>query len=279
MYPEIQTMEIRNSGDSTCLAASLDGEDTGCMATIDMHVHAFPDALAPRAMAALESPIDWKSVGDGTIAGLLRSMDAAGVDISVVLNIATKPSQVEPIFAWCQQIASERIIPFPSLHPETPNVSGWVRRFQNAGLRGIKLHPMYQGFALDEERMDPLYAAVAEAGLLLEPHCGDDIAFPGDKRADVDRLARVMQRHPSLKLICTHLGAWKQWEAVRSQLVGGNAWLETSFTLDFLGLEEAAEIIRAHGPQRVMFGTDWPMDAARRTSRAHTPTGIGEGRN
>lgn len=230
------------------------------MAIIDMHVHAFPDALAPRAMAALQAPIDWKAIGDGTLGALLRSMDAAGVDSSVICNIATRPSQVDPIFRWCQQIASDRIIPFPSIHPDTPDVPGWVRRFQDAGLRGIKLHPMYQDFAADEPRMDPIYAAVAQAGLLLMPHCGDDIAFPNDRRADADRFARVIDRHPSLKLICTHLGAWRQWDAVRQHLVGRNVWLDTSISVSLLGVQATTDLIRAHGPDRILFGTDWPWD-------------------
>lgn len=228
------------------------------MPVIDMHAHAFPDSLTARAMAALEDGIAWKAIGDGTIAGLLRSMDAAGIDISVICSIATKPSQAEPILNWSRQIASDRIIPFASVHPTTPDIAGWTRRFADAGLRGIKMHPMYQEFAIDEDRLDPLYAAVAEAGLLLEMHCGYDIAFPGDTRADVDRIVRVLLRHPSLKLICTHLGAWQQWDAVKDQLIGRDAWLETSMSMSLLGTKATAELIRAHDPGKMMFGTDWP---------------------
>lgn len=223
-----------------------------------MHVHAFPDTLAARAMAALEDGIDWKAIGDGTLTGLLRSMDAAGVQASVICNIATKPTQVEPIFNWSRQIASDRIIPFASVHPETPDVASWTKRFAEAGLRGVKMHPMYQEFAIDEPRMDRVYQAIIDAGLLLEMHCGYDIAFPGDTRADVDRIVRAVERHPSLRLICTHLGAWRQWDAVRDHLVGKNVWLETSMSMSLLGLEVSNKLIRAHGPGRVMFGTDWP---------------------
>ncbi len=228
------------------------------MKIIDVHTHAFPDALAPRAMAALEDPIDWKAIGDGTIAGLLRSMDTAGVDASVICSIATKPSHVEPILKWSESIASDRIIPFPSLHPETLDVAAWVHRFRDAGLRGVKMHPMYQEFTFDEPRMDPLYAAIAEAGLVYEPHCGYDIAFPGDKRADADRLARVIRRHPTLKLLCTHLGGWQQWDAVGKHLIGRNVWMESSMSVSLLGLQATADLIRAQGADKVMFGTDWP---------------------
>jgi hypothetical protein len=209
-------------------------------------------------MTALEDGCIWRSLGDGTIAGLLRSMDAAGVDVSVVCSIATRPSQVEPILKWSESIASQRIIPFGSLHPDTPDAAGWLRRFKDVGLRGVKMHPMYQEFAFDEPRMDPLYAAVAEAGLLLEPHCGYDIAFPGDVRADADRLAKVIDRHPTLRLICTHLGGWQQWDAVHKHLVGQNVAMETSMSASLLGLEATAALIRTHGHDKILFGTDWP---------------------
>jgi len=231
---------------------------TAGMAIIDIHAHAFPDALAARAMAALEDPLEWKAIGDGTIADLTRSMDAAGIDTVVICNIATKPSQVEPIFGWCKQVASPRIIPFPSIHPETPDVGSWLRRFVEAGLRGVKMHPMYQDFAIDDAKMDRVYEPLAQMGLPLMLHCGYDIAFPGDRRADVDRIVRVTERHPSLQLICTHLGGWKQWQAVREQLCGRNVWLETSMSIGLLGLEGTRQIIREHGPERMLFGSDWP---------------------
>jgi len=46
---------------------------------IDFHAHAFPDALAPRAMKKLlEEAPDVRAYLDGTIGALLGSMDKAG---------------------------------------------------------------------------------------------------------------------------------------------------------------------------------------------------------
>ncbi len=94
----------------------------------------------------------WKAVLDGRVNSLLASMDRAGVEISVVCPIATKPAQVEGIFNWCKEIRSRRIAPFPSVHPDSPDAVAWLERFASEGFRGIKLHPMYQQFAIDEER-------------------------------------------------------------------------------------------------------------------------------
>jgi hypothetical protein len=70
------------------------------MPVIDVHAHAFPDELAPRAVSRIEGLAGVRAVLDGTVSSLLRSMDAAGIERSVVLSIATKPSQFESILAW-----------------------------------------------------------------------------------------------------------------------------------------------------------------------------------
>ncbi len=231
------------------------------MGAIDVHTHAFPDDLAARAIRKLEAECPWTAVGGGTIAALLESMDAADIDISCVCMIATKPDQVKSIFRWCKEIRSDRIEPMPSLHPDTPRPDRWTAKFVDAGLAGIKLHPMYQGFAADERRLDAIYAAAAEAGLIVQVHCGRDIAFPpDDDRAAPQRFRRVIGRHPKLKLVCTHMGGWQMWDEVEKHLVGADVLFETSFSIGDRGTgpERIANMIQRHGPERVMLGSDWP---------------------
>lgn len=232
--------------------------NNGRVKIIDVHTHAFPDAVAAKAIPKLAKEADWTACGTGTVASLLESMDAAGVSVSVICSIATRPEQVQPIFDWSRQVRSERIVPLPSLHPKTPNVPEWVERFTGAGFPGIKLHPMYQQFTLDDACMDEIYSACARCGLFVEIHCGYDIAFAGDESADPIRVRRVLDRHPDLKLVATHLGGWKRWEQVREHLLGSPAWLETSFSMEFMPHELLAEMISRHDPARVLFGTDWP---------------------
>jgi hypothetical protein len=229
------------------------------MRVIDFHTHAFPDEIAARAIAKLEAESPWKAVAAGTVAGLLESMDSTGIEVSVLCTIATKPDQAKGILEWCRKIRSSRIVPLPSVHPDTPDGPSWVHRIAEAGFPGIKLHPMYQEFPADDERMDPIYGAVADTGLFIVFHCGLDIAYPpDDDRASPVRLASVVRRFPDLKVVCTHLGGWRMWGEVRKHLLGSGVHMETSFTLAELGPAKVAEIIRAHGPDRILFGTDWP---------------------
>ncbi len=229
------------------------------MGVIDVHTHAFPDKLAKRAVPMLAEEADWKPYLDGRVKSLIKSMDKADIDVSVVCSIATKPEQVEGILQWCLEIRCDRIEPFPSVHPDTPDVAGWMKRFAAEGLMGIKLHPMYQGFAADDERAMPIYRAAAEAGLIVEIHCGRDVAFPPeDDRAAPARIRRVLKAVPALRLIATHLGGWRMWDEVERELLGASCLMETSFTTFEMPAERVVRLVRAQGAERVLFGTDSP---------------------
>ncbi|MCL2701640.1 MAG: amidohydrolase family protein [Phycisphaerae bacterium] len=229
------------------------------MSAIDFHTHAFPDEIARRAMAKLEAASgDWKARGSGTIKGLLASMDKADIDVSVLCTIATKPDQAKGILDWCDAIRSDRVEPFPSIHPHTPDPLNWLEKFAEAGYAGIKLHPMYQDFAIDDPAMFVVYGACCELGLAVAFHCGLDIAFADtDDRAEPRRVRNVIDRFPDLKLIATHMGGWHQWDLSRELIVGTPVYLETSLSLTELG-PVAADMIRAHGTDRVLLGSDWP---------------------
>ncbi len=229
------------------------------MSIIDIHTHAFPDDISARAIEKLESAAKWRAVGDGTVASLIESMDAAGIDTSIVCAIATKPGQEYGILKWCKQIRSPRIEPFPSVHPDTPNAAACIENIAAAGFAGIKLHPMYQDFGVDEPRMDAVYAAARDSGLVVTFHAGQDIAFaPDDDRAAPVRIRRIADKYESMKVLCTHLGGWRMWNRAVEQLAGSNVYVETSFSLGFIEPDEAADFIAAYGAERVCFGTDWP---------------------
>jgi len=172
---------------------------------IDFHAHAFPDALAARAISQLEHGGGVKAFLDGRVSSLLASMDGAGICTSVVCSIATKPEQFDPILKWSQAVASPRIVPLPSIHPKDSDPVGQAHRVAEAGLRGIKLHPYYQDFAIDDESLFPLYRALDTLGLFVVCHTGFDFAFSRDRRADPLRILRVLDRVPSLRFIATHM--------------------------------------------------------------------------
>jgi len=226
---------------------------------IDFHTHAFPDFLAERAIAQLEAHAHGhKAFIEGTVSALLRSMDEAEIEKSVVCSIATSPSQVDSIVKWSAEIASDRIIPFPSVHPNTENVKQKLREIYHRGFLGVKLHPQYQGFCLDDDSAYGIYEGVEDLGLILVAHCGFDLAFPDDLSASPERISRVLDRFPSLVFVATHSGSWKMWDDVRKYLVGRDLFFETSFSIEDGTPETIRRILIDHGTERVLFGSDSP---------------------
>ena len=71
---------------------------------IDFHTHIFPDAIAEKTIAILEKASGIKADTDGTLNGLLQSMEVTGVDMSVILPVVTKPSQFESVNVFAKQI-------------------------------------------------------------------------------------------------------------------------------------------------------------------------------
>ncbi len=226
---------------------------------IDFHTHAFADALAPRAIKSLLDEVPGiKAYLDGTVGNLLRSMDHAGIERSVVCCIATKPEQFEPILRWCQAIRCERLIPFPSIHPADPDAVARVGLVKEQGFLGLKLHPFYQSFYALEERMLPFYEEVNRQNLLLVMHTGFDIAFPRERRADPQTLLEVTRTFTGLKLVTTHLGAWQQWDEVRRYLLGRPVYVEISLAMEDLGTAVSREMLMSHPEEYLLFGTDSP---------------------
>lgn len=225
---------------------------------IDFHAHAFPDAIAAEAVPALAKKGKVTPCLDGRVDSLLASMDRAGVAKSVLCSIATRPGQFDSILAWSKAIRSERIVPFPSFHPENPKALENIQVIAAEGFQGIKLHPYYQNFRIDEERLFPFYEAMSAAGLVLVMHTGFDIGFPREDIAGPARIRQVIDRFPELKFVATHLGAWEMWEQVRELLTGRRVYMDISFSLQYLARAEAREMLLAHPPDRLLFGSDSP---------------------
>lgn len=225
---------------------------------IDFHTHAFPDELADRAMNMLEEEGGIKPHLDGRVSSLLDSMDRFGIEKSVICSIATRPSQFDSIMTWSGKIRSERIIPFPSLHPDDPKYAERISQIKGEGFKGVKFHPYYQDFTMDDEKIFPFYEKIVEEGLIVLMHTGFDFAFEKIRKADPVRIVKVMEAFPDIKLVTTHLGAWDDWEEVERHLLGKNIYMELSFSLEYLKKEEARKIILNHPREHILFGSDSP---------------------
>ena len=231
------------------------------MQCIDFHTHVFPDKIAKQAVEALARESgEYQPHTDGTLAALQASMKEAGISASLVANIATKPTQMHPILEFCKQIRSDSIHPLISFHPsnDTYDVEDMFGEAHREGFRGVKLHPMYQRFSIDDKYMYGFYELMASFGFYAMFHTGYDIAFPKNNQADVERLRKVADWFKDLTIVCTHVGGWRQWDRVGSLSRCQNVYTETSMALSEVGDEEFVRLISQFDEDRVLFGSDSP---------------------
>lgn len=228
------------------------------MKVFDIHAHIYPDAIADRAVHAISHAYDDFPVrNDGRLETLLGEMDDAGVTAFAAHSVATTPHQVDSINRFVMASAKAhpgRIVPFASLHPDTPDLGGAVERLVAAGFCGVKLHPEFQGFKVDEPRAVALFDALA-GRLPVLLHCGD---YRCDHSAP-ERIRHMLREVPGLKLVCAHLGGWTTWESAAAKLIGADVWVDTSSSLYALDASTATAIIRGYGVERAIFGSDYPM--------------------
>ncbi len=227
---------------------------------IDFHTHAFPDKVAEKAIPALEAEAVISARLDGKVDSLLQSMNKAGIEKSVLASIATKPEQFPTILEWSDAVRSRRLIPFPSVHPEDPKAIEHVQEIARGKFKGIKLHPYYQQFSIDEKKMLPIYDCCMHYGLILLMHTGFDIAFPHERVADPVKVLYIAREFPDLLLVTSHFGAWKDWREAERLLLGKPIYMDISASFHFMEREQACRFLTRHPKDYLLFGSDSPWD-------------------
>ena len=228
---------------------------------IDFHTHIFPDKIAARTIEALEAKAGLTASTDGTLNGLLTSMEDAGVDMSVVLPVVTKPSQFETVNAFAASVNEQykgKLLSFGGIHPDAEDYKKELDRIKELGLKGIKIHPDYQGVMIDDVRYMNIIEYADSLGLIILTHAGIDIGLPDPVHCPPDRMRKVMDKLHPQKMVVAHYGGWSQWEEVYEYLAGENMYLDTAFTFDYIKEDIFYKILEKHGTDKVLFATDCP---------------------
>ena len=232
------------------------------MDMFDFHTHAFVDSLAERAMSQLADTSDIVPCTDGTVKGLIRTMDKNNIRRAMLLPIATKPSQQRVINDWAASVMNDRLFCCGTVHPDAEDALDEIERIKELGLYGVKFHSEYQLFEPDEEKMLPIYRKIAECGLFAVFHGGWE-AFSRDYiRATPERLANAAKAVPELTIIAAHLGGMKLWDDVEKFLAGKfeNVYLDTGVIARAIGSGQLLRIIKTHGVDKILFASDCPWD-------------------
>ena len=225
---------------------------------IDFHTHIYPDHVALETVSTVRQRAGVDAYTDGTLEGLKGSMAAAGIDLSVVAAVATRPQQVESIQRWLRAIRQPGIEALAAMHPADPLSSEQMKMLEQEGFRGFKFHPDYQDFFVDDPRMYPLYEAVAAEGMFILFHAGMDRGLPHPVHATPKRLAAVNNAIPELCMVIAHLGGEEAYEETAVHLLGRDVYLDTSFVLRKMPSTFRERFLKEHPADRLVFASDSP---------------------
>jgi predicted TIM-barrel fold metal-dependent hydrolase len=195
---------------------------------------------------------------DGTVQSLKAEMEKDGVDLSVVLSIATNPQQQTKVNDFAIEVnRQDKLIAFGSIHPDAPDALEELERIADAGLKGVKLHPEYQGFYVDDERLKPIYKKISQLGLITLFHAGNDIGFPPPYHAMPQNLRRALGWFDS-PVVAAHWGGAGCGPEVLDTLCGTDIYFDLSFGYGVISKPVAQQIIHKHSCDKLLFGSDMP---------------------
>lgn len=223
-----------------------------------------PEHVRPKMEAGLADP---------GAARLLARMDAAGVDVSVLLGVdwelgmESRPAhtmrQVHERYGRLMQESEGRIVAFAGVDPRRPDALQILEEARDRnGLRGLKLYPP-AGFHAYDDICDPLYEACLESGLPVVIHCGETLGMLRPRFGNPLFVQDVQRRYPGLTIWIAHAGATWWWdEAVAVAEAGVDTYLELSswqsvaYEDEEVFVRRLGRAVRTLGPERLLFGSD-----------------------
>ena len=228
---------------------------------IDFHTHAFPEKIAKAAIEKLSFTAGGLiPQTDGTVDSLKALMKKDGVDKSVALAIATNEKQQKAVNDFIKSQESDDIIPFGSVYPWAEDAIEELERIKEMGIKGIKFHPEYQQFFVDDEKMKPIYKKASQLGLIILFHAGEDIGYPAPYHATPERL-RTAAKWIDSPMVCAHWGSANMGEDVLKYLCDIPVYFDTAFGYASMPKPRAQRILDKKGTDMILFGSDCPWHA------------------
>ena len=237
---------------------------------VDVHNHVFPDRVAMRGAESIRDYYNLPLRGDGTLQTLLDDSSAFNVTHIVLCSAALQPQKVHTAneFVAARRTLDSRIVSLGTTHAGVDDQAAVFEQIEELGLSGVKIHPEFQGFAVDDRRLDSAWNEAIRLDIPVLFHIGD----PKSDLSSPRRLYQVMERFPELKVIAAHMGGY-QAKVEAECLVGTHCYFDTSQWFYYLSEQELLKRIEKHGIEKIMYGCDYPLnvpsDEIRRLYNTH----------
>lgn len=226
---------------------------------VNAHCHIYPEKIASKAVLGIRDFYDLDMSLNGKLDDLIRDGNEVGVTHYLVHSVATTPKQVKSINEFIADAVNSHpdiFTGFGTLHPDSEDIQADFDYLIELGLKGVKLHPDFQQFAMNEERAFRIGEVVSKADVPMLVHCGDYRY----NYSNPEHIKPFLERFPEITFIGAHFAGWSIWKDATRELSGfENLYVDLSSSLYALSAEEALTLIHAYGADKVLWGTDYPM--------------------
>ena len=230
----------------------------GMQKVINAHCHIYPKIVADRAVQGIADFYSINIAFNGMTDDLIEDGSKVGVVHYLVHSVATKPFQVRTINEFIASEVNDHpglFTGYGTLHPDSEDVEGDFKHLMDLGLKGVKIHPDFQFFSMEEDKAIRMGEIIRDGGVPVLTHCGD-FRY---KLSNPEQFETFIKALPGLKIIGAHLGGWSVWDEAVERIAGKyDILVDCSSCFPFMSAEQSLSVIRAYGADRVLWGTDYP---------------------
>ncbi len=248
---------------------------------IDFHTHVFSPRIKKNRNKYIDSDPGFavlysrKDAQLATADELIASMDKAGINISVIVNIGwtTHELCVETNDYILESVARypDRLIGFCTVQPNSYEAAiAEIERCAQAGIRGVgEMRPDMQLFDLrDEEIMAPFIEILKKHNLILLTHTSEPVGhdYPGKGVITPDMLYPFITSFPDLTIVCAHWGGGLPFYALMPEVkqAMSNVFFDTAASPFLYESQVYNQVVQLVGADKILFGSDYPLLAQSR---------------
>ncbi len=234
------------------------------MTVVDSHVHLLPGRLGQKVRAFFDAGVSasFQLAYPNDHPVVIDTLAREGVDAIWTLPYAHKAGVADGLNIASAETVTQfahspvRVVGGLTIHPDDENPVDIVRHAVDVlGLRVLKLHCSVGNFAVDDVRLQPVFAFATERRLPAVVHLGHNVNGRTDAE-ELPAIGEVADQFPDMPLILAHCGHHAAPEAIALMDLHPSLYADVTPVVTEHPTITAAHIMRH--PDRILFGSDCP---------------------
>ena len=216
---------------------------------------------------------------DGTISALKETMDVCSIDKAVCFAPFAEQynddGRNQNRWLYEQIRNDSSFFAFGTVDFSKNNLKDQTQEIYEFGFDGIKMHPSFQNFKIDDDKACEVYEVAEKYGLPISFHTG--VHWNRLKNDHVLLYDEISHRYPGLKICMEHVGGYSFFSDAVAVMCNNRgkiyAGLTSVFDRDanrlwYLGKEKVKDLIWLTDVDQCIFGLDFPYNSSDKIAEA-----------